>query len=461
MRTRSTRAFFLAAAMACTFAGCGEEAKGPPTGPNETEPPPGLNPEPLEDVCDPPPPSVAGLGPMTWGVPEKVPVPFDAVAEPSLAAGEGVVYLAFEVRGPNPGGLLPMAPTDIYVMRREGDGWSEPVNISNTPTPSSRARLSIDAAGVVHALWGEHIAADGRHQDLIHPTSVFHATATGGEWSSPDTVWYATAQLMFLEMPKRLVPDAGGRTHVMITPGVDEANANVPELRKFVHLVWAGGAWSSPRRVYFGHQPDVVVDDAGDLLAVYVEGDPRGGETNYDVNSVFFIRSDDGGVTWSRPQRIVRGGRRAAYDPWIVIGGDGRIHAIWTRDAEDPGVWPPETIEHSHSTDGVCWSDPVEVAASLSGFPILASVVPDDGGGLHLIFHHEQGGAGGRPSRAMYVYRDGFAWGDPVPLFGAEEVGFTIGVARDPRGTLHVALAGEVGGEFAIYYATGRSAGTH
>lgn len=154
MRTRSTRAFFLAAAMACTFAGCGEEAKGPPTGPNETEPPPGLNPEPLEDVCDPPPPSVAGLGPMTWGVPEKVPVPFDAVAEPSLAAGEGVVYLAFEVRGPNPGGLLPMAPTDIYVMRREGDGWSEPVNISKTPTPSSRARLSIDAAGVVHALWG-------------------------------------------------------------------------------------------------------------------------------------------------------------------------------------------------------------------------------------------------------------------------------------------------------------------
>lgn len=462
VETRSTRAFSLAVAIACALVACGEHTQGPPTEPTETEPPPGsnsdppgLNPEPLEDVCDPPPPSVAGLGPVIWGVPEKVPVPFDSSFAPALAADERGVYLAFEVHGPDPGGPLPIGPTDVYVVRREGVEWSDPVNISRSPTASSRVRLFIDALGIVHALWGERIG----YGSLVNPASVFHSTAAGGGWSTPDTVWFGTGAAA-VGMPNRMVSDPSGRIHIVMTPGIDETNANDPEARKFVHLVWERGSWSSPHTVYYGGEADLVIDSSGHLLAVYVTGDPRGGESNRDVNSVFFTRSDDGGVTWSWPQRIVRGGREAAHDPRIIIAGDERIHVIWTRATEQSGIMPVK-IEHSYSTDGVCWSDPIEVTPSLSGFPLISEVVPDDGGGLHLIFHHQRGGLGGRPFRAMYVYWDGFSWGDPFPLFGAEEVGLTIGVARDPGGTLHVALAGEVGGERGIYYATGRATGAH
>ena len=92
-----------------------------------------------------------------------------------------------------------------------------------------------------------------------------------------------------------------------------------------------------------GFQPDLVVGRDGAIHLVYYGGDSMAGD-------VFYVRSKDGGATFSSPVRvnsqpgsaIARGTIRG---PQIAVAPDGRVHVAWNGSdtAEPRGVANPAT----------------------------------------------------------------------------------------------------------------------
>src|SRR4051812_25090812 len=76
-----------------------------------------------------------------------------------------------------------------------------------------------------------------------------------------------------------------------------------------------------------GIQPEAIVDRSGSVHLLYYSGDPAHGD-------LFYVKSSDSGVTWSRPLRVnsevgtaiaagtIRGGQ-------IAIGRKGRVQVAW------------------------------------------------------------------------------------------------------------------------------------
>lgn len=231
------------------------------------------------------------------------------------------------------------------------------------------------------------------------------------------------------------------------------ASADPLAPQPFVHRSRLDGSWSDGEARSFGLHPDLAVDAEDHLLGVYLAGDPRGADVARDVNSVFFVRSEDRGASWSRPIRIMRAGDLMAFDPRITLDGTGRLHVIWARDTT--GDQFPDVIQHSHSLMGECWSKPVDVAQTLTGMPGSPEVVGDNRGGIHVVYQLSRGGPLTGPFQAIYVYWDGTEWMEPIQLFGSDLAGQVIGLARGTDGTVHLALWAEIDGVRGIHYATG------
>jgi hypothetical protein len=91
-----------------------------------------------------------------------------------------------------------------------------------------------------------------------------------------------------------------------------------------------------------GFQPDLAVGRDGTIHLVYFSGDSMAGD-------VFYVRSKDGGATFSAPVRvnsqpgssIARGTIRG---PQVAVAADGRVHVVWNGSdtAEPRGVANPK-----------------------------------------------------------------------------------------------------------------------
>jgi hypothetical protein len=100
----------------------------------------------------------------------------------------------------------------------------------------------------------------------------------------------------------------------------------------------------APARIRFcrvpegGWQPQVAVDDSGNVHLIYYKGDPGHGD-------LFYVQSTDGGMTFSRALRvnsqpgsaIAAGSIRGAQ---LALGKAGRIHAAWNGSMEAKPVGP-------------------------------------------------------------------------------------------------------------------------
>lgn len=113
-----------------------------------------------------------------------------------------------------------------------------------------------------------------------------------------------------------------------------------------------------------------------------------------DVGDVVVSRSEDGGQTWSMPEKVSRGlhsnGTQVAYT------ADGRTHLLWVN-YEDGG-----TLDYSFSEDdGATWSDPKAVATvdvvppfdRYGRMHTLPALVADPNGtSLYAAWHDERNG---------------------------------------------------------------------
>ncbi len=153
------------------------------------------------------------------------------------------------------------------------------------------------------------------------------------------------------------------------------------------------------------------------------------------------VRAQAAAPTWSQAETLTDLAQNAAL-PAAAVDRMGLVHMVWAGNA--PGeeqLRGTERLIYYSVWDGKAWSTPQDVIIS-PGVILAMALCADSSGSLHLMW--ESG------SQLLYARRvrssDGEAgWTDPLPL---DEVGiipgqFSVDIAADAGGKLHVALAEE------------------
>lgn len=155
-----------------------------------------------------------------------------------------------------------------------------------------------------------------------------------------------------------------------------------------------------------GIQPHVAVDRAGTVHMVYYKGDPGHGD-------LYYVRSRDGGIKFSAPQRvnsiagsaIATGNIRGAS---VAIGKNGRIHVAWNGShALTPGpVYGKEPMLYSRLNDAGTAFEPqrdlIQMARGLDGGGAVAA---DASGNVYVVWHAPVPGTEGEGNRRVWIAR--------------------------------------------------------
>lgn len=268
---------------------------------------------------------------------------------------------------------------------------------------------------------------------------------------------------MFLVTPKgdRVVawvsaPGGGsdGALHFSVTPA-DGATLPTVTVRDSLGPVEAHG--EAP--------PQLAADSAGRIYAMYLVGKVVPGQ-RFPVSALRFIRSEDGGRTWSAPISANDQGKFGEFGSHnfhaLTVAGDGSLLATWldgrsgksgvwmARSSDGGRRWTPNTAIYSDSTCPCCRTA-VASAADGSVFVAWRAVLPGDV--RDVVVMRGSAGAGGDPSWAEPVRPREDGWVYP----GCPHAGPAMKLDR--TGTLHVAWWTGKPGEAGVYYARSSDGG--
>ena len=174
-----------------------------------------------------------------------------------------------------------------------------------------------------------------------------------------------------------------------------------------------------------GVQPQVAVDVKGVVHMIYMAGQPA-------TSDIFYVRSADGGKTFSAPIRvnhqpgsaIAIGTVRGAH---LAVGRNGRVHVAWmgSGSAKPKAVGRATPMLYTRSTaDGAGFEPERNVLQSKVGLDGGASVAADTRGNVWVAWHAPATMVGDEQSRRVWVVHSS----DDGATFGAEQE------ASDSRG---------------------------
>lgn len=309
-----------------------------------------------------------------------------------------------------------------------------PLNLSNSEDATSADPFMLgDPNGDIHLFWSEMGTPE---LGANVPNTVMYTRWNGQEWSKPNDILFSPGDPFVQRVNSiRGAMDADGR----------------------IHLIWLGGEktfyYSSSRSIDAGstqgwtppymiandqtgtqYSADIAASESG-VLHLALARDPR-----RDNRNISYMRSTDGGVTWSEPQPVhifinpVRGGSNVR----IHTAPPANVYMTWTEwDLSGNG----QRIYFARSLDdGLTWDKPVVLATREENdyerdWTNLAVLEPD-----HLVVLWE-GGFRAYP-QMQYSYNNGQTWTEPVDTFYwlIADNGFGEFV-RDSDGQLHVFLS--------------------
>jgi hypothetical protein len=313
------------------------------------------------------------------------------------------------------------------------DAWSTPITISSSSGYKSKPLLLEGFSGVVHGLWIENLLPDPLRTNG-HPEAVVYSRYDGQAWSTPTDVIVAPSAGRISDMSAVL--DETNRIHLLLIDGTTEAllytSAKADEAAR-------PQAWLPPMTLSFGRIWNSSIDFApqhGSLNVIYTLH-----EAPYEV---YFSRSDDLGLTWSRAVEI---SSAATYgelsgDAVVTVDTRGHLHAIWAQ-YELPTGYPPLRIMYTRSDDqGETWQAPMQLQDGHYGNPGI--VVRQDG--RIYVMWNGAGDVGGR--YLSFSDNAGRTWSQPNAV-GATFGGLTgaPAMALDSAGILHFASSSGTGGE--------------
>lgn len=228
-------------------------------------------------------------------------------------------------------------------------------------------RAFVDGRGTLHVVWAEPAERPVLRVDwpgmIFDYASLWHATYTPRRgWTAPEQV-HAGTRISWYHGMGDMVLARDGALH-----GITADDA----VRGLYHLTFSQGTWRPRRIPGIERRPayaSVAVSRDGRVYVPFVaaagsvpsvRSDAADQGVRSDANSVFLVRSLDGGRTWLSPQLISRSGSRQASQIRVLVAPDGTVHLVWAQNLS--GGLTPEVVRHAASRDGgETWSAPDDV----------------------------------------------------------------------------------------------------
>lgn len=319
--------------------------------------------------------------------------------------------------------LFPLAAATAGEAQVVSFMWSTPIDITRPSTSyiGRFGQLLCDQGQNLHMLWSD-VGTRG--------AAIFYRTDRGKGWSVPVDVIATSA-------------DVAG-----------DLDATISSYDQTLHAIWSDQyirgnlnysrvslldaddprAWSKPESVAYGIDlASIEVGTDGTVHIVYglSEDATRG-------NDVYYIKSPDGGTTWSDPQVIysVITELPSSIEVETAIDSANRIHVGITRRSQEYGVSSEIGYMHSLDSDQV-WSPYLKIADVGTSFQGVARIAP-------YVFGEDEIHLTWSDPRRMHQWSldGGQTWSHPIEIMplGAAFGGFNE-LVKDSAGTLHVVAA--------------------
>jgi hypothetical protein len=290
--------------------------------------------------------------------------------------------------------------------------------------PAAMPVLVTDSHDQVHALWIHQFSLEDATVDAI-----FCARRNqDGTWTEPVDVLVPSGGVRFYSLAAAI--DARDMIHVVSTSdaGLDYSQAQADA---------AGRAtgWLKPRSISRARAgPSGIAVGADEVIHVIYP------EIYVSPGTVFYIKSADGGATWSEPRAVSAPAQSqvVAANAQIAVANSGRLHVVWTEMIED---FPPSGVFYASSDDqGQTWSAPQMVAGR--GYGWIGVGLEDDERLVHLVWtgtgdvagkYHAISTNGGltwsQPEQILYGWW-GFLGFPVFALDSADNLHLSIGASR-------------------------------
>ncbi len=256
--------------------------------------------------------------------------------------------------------------------------WLAPVNISRTPGRSNMARLATDSMGRVHVVWTEdtQTAPGATDRDAIHQgDAIFYTQWDGSGWSEPVDVQIPSQRDGLVHLPAIAVDRENGLHLVWADQGLGIAYSRCPagldprSARSWTTPISLSWAESDAFNLYWPDikiGPDGTIHVAWSASSVLLTARNRWGEV---PARVFYVRSTDGGRTWSGVVRAADALAGVAPSessgmPRIALFGEV-VGLYWVQSGDEvptPGAKTGHAVWMAESADGgASWSEPLEL----------------------------------------------------------------------------------------------------
>jgi phage terminase large subunit-like protein len=230
--------------------------------------------------------------------------------------------------------------------------------------------------------------------------------------------------------------DSSNHIHVLFyddTPGNNEIY--------YLRSLDGGATWSLPTRLTwtsaYSERPAMAIDSSNLIHVVWVEGTPGNAE-------IYYLKSPDGGSTWSKPQRLTWTSG-ASDSPAIAIDSKNGIHVSWND--YTPGA---TEIYYKKSTNGGATWSALQNLSLTSGHSYASAIVPGAGNAVHVVWHDFTPGA-----PEIYYRRStdrGTTWGPVKRLTWTSGWSMGPAIGKDSNNNLHVVWSDDTPGKAEIYY---------
>ena len=309
--------------------------------------------------------------------------------------------------------------------------WSDPVKLAeNASGPVAVG----DSSGKVHVFYVES-ALDASFDPSRQ--AVFYLSGGDTTWSKPvDILVSPSATHTYVNAA---VIDQEGYLHLLWNDDQGLYRSSAPASNAATPRQWVTNMLIS------GQTPigDMTQDEKGRLHVV----------ARNDPSTLSYFHSDEHGANWSQSvivETLESSGGKAIGDVRLAVGHDDVIHLTWTQVAEEV-AWNFWSVWYARSTDGgVTWSKSELATPRFGG----SDIAVDSENIVHLVYARNIGFPDGR--WYQWSKDGGETWNQRQPLFpqldyaSGDTGGFDL--VSDSAGTLYLAnTVGNSNGDAAAY----------